>query len=591
MSKNNFFILGYSGLNDALVFKKEYFRDLTTQECRIAQGFDAAAALFNNGRLIAAAEEERFIAYKHTEKFPKNAIEFCLQQAGIKITEVDAICHNFDYGAYKDFFQQNEYCRGYYQKVADPRLQQTYFKAHWPELSVENLFFPVKHHFAHAASSFYPSGFNEALVLVADGMGELDSISIFNGNNNHLTLLEHYNVFSSLGMLYSMITRHLGFTINSGEGKVMGLAPYGNPDRFAMFFSECVQLVEEGEIFISGFLKNKTLLERETYRGFSQWLAEKTFPARLSEQPLLQHHKDLAASLQQTLNKALLHLLNYWQKKTGLGRLCFSGGVALNCTANGFIFKNNSFEDIYIQPAAGDAGTAIGAALYHCHQVLNLKCEETPQVLPLFGPTPQLDVLDKKLLGHDLEMDELIEKAATLLAQGKVIGWVQGKMEFGPRALGNRSILADPRDPGMRDKINKMVKKREAFRPFAPSVKLEKAHLFFEIPENKAFPTMLFTVPVRAEYKDLFPAITHVDGTARIQTVAKSEHPLYWRLIDQFEAKTGCPMLLNTSFNIRGQPIVRDAQEAINTFLNMNIDALFIENKFFEKILSISNSQ
>lgn len=594
MNKSNFFILGYSGLNDALIFKKEYFNDLSAQEYRISQGFDSAAAIFNNGKLIAAAEEERFTAHKHTEKFPKNAIEFCLQQANIKITEVDAICHGFDYSAYKDFFKQNDYCRAYYQKVADPHLQERNFKIYWPGLCLKNHFFPIKHHFAHAASAFYPSGFNETLVLVADGLGELDSISIFHGKEKHLTLLAHYNIFSSLGMLYSMVTRHLGFNIYSGEGKVMGLAPYGNPDRFSQFFSECLRLEEEGEIFISGFLQNKTLLERETYRGFSHWLTEKTFPPRLPDQPLLQQHQDLAASLQETINQSLLHLLNYWRKKTNLTHLCYAGGVALNCTANGLIFKKNLFEDIYIQPAAGDAGTAVGAALYHHHHVLKLKNEDIAQRLPLFGPLPNLqaylkstavqELLDKKLFIHTLPMEAILEKAASLLAQGKVIGWVQGSMEFGPRALGNRSVLADPRDAKMRDKINKMVKKRETFRPFAPAVKLEKAHIYFEVPPNKPFSTMLFVVPVRTEYQNILSAVTHVDGTARIQTVAKNEHPLYWQLLDRFESETGCPMLLNTSFNIRGQPIVKDAQEAIKTFLNTDIDALFIENNFFEKI-------
>ncbi|MBS0350472.1 MAG: carbamoyltransferase [Proteobacteria bacterium] len=602
MIKKHSYVLGYSGLNDSLLFRKNNLSGLTAQEYRMTQGMDAAAVLLCDGVVAAAAEEERFIGIKHTEKFPVHAIQFCLSQAGISIEDVDFICHNFDYAAYQAFFQLSEYGRAYYQAALQPQVQYAYFKTIWPELPIEKRFVPVKHHFAHAASAFYPSGFNEALVLVADGMGEVDSISIFHGKDNQLQLLHRYDLLSSVGMLYSIITHHLGFSINSGEGKVMGLAPYGDPKRYQSVFAECMSLKPQGEIFINGFLKNTTELERETYRGFSQWLAERTFPPRTSEGTLSQEHMDLAASLQQALNQALMHLLTYWQKQTGLKQLCYAGGVALNCTTNGIILRSGLFNDVYVQPAAGDAGTALGAALYYYRQVLKQPGRDTPQRLPVYGPMPDIgkylsmtaDFLRNKQVGYyTLDTEEMLEQAAEMLVQGKIIAWVQGPMEFGPRALGHRSILADPRDPQMRGKINRIIKKREDFRPFAPSVKQEKAHLFFEIPtgSTKALSTMLFVVPVRSEHQQNLPAITHVDGTARVQTVDKNEHPLYWRLLDKFESKTGLPMLLNTSFNVRGQPIVNGAKEALETFMSIGIDAIFIENIMFLRVRNLLHAE
>lgn len=594
------YILGYNGLNDAVSFKKRTL-ELTGQEARFVQGLDAAAVLLRDGVVIAAAEEERFTGVKHTEKFPVHAIQFCLLQANISMAEVDYVCHGFDYSAYQSFFKQDDYGSEYFETVLRPQVQHTYFQKYWPAFPIEQRFVSVKHHAAHAASAFYPSHFNEALVLVVDGMGEIDSISIFHGKNNQLQLLHHYDLFSSLGILYSVVTYHLGFSVNSGEGKVMGLAPYGDPQRFADFFAECVQLESDGEIFINGLLKNTTAFERETYRGFRRWITEKTIPPRNPEEPVLQEHKDLAASLQHTLNQALMHLLTHWQKQTGLNKLCYAGGVALNCTANGIIFKSGLFDDIYVQPAAGDDGTAWGAALYYYYHHLNQTGRDQPQRLPLFGPVADLEkylltlapdfLTNKQIAYQRVAQEDMLEQAAEMLAQGKVIAWVQGGMEFGPRALGHRSILADPRDPNMRNKINQIVKKREGFRPFAPSVKLEKAHLFFEVPEGKAFSCMLFVVPVRPEYQHSLPSITHVDGTARVQTVEKNEHPLYWRLLDKFEAKTGLPMLLNTSFNVRGQPMVCSAQEALETFLNVDIDALFIENIIFCKVKDLLHAQ
>lgn len=589
------YIIGFSGLNDALSFKRKNIKDLSEQEYRISQGMDSAAVLIQDGIVIAAVEEERLSGVKHTEKFPFASINFCLDQAGITINDIDYICHGFNYADYKYFFQRNEYLLKYFQAALDPAVQIQHLNNLWPGVNFAKKFIPVRHHAAHAAGAFYPSGFSEALVLVMDGMGELDSISVYRGKNNRLELLKTYNLLSSVGMLYSMVTCHLGFSINSGEYKVMGLAPYGDPLQFAAFFSECVSFEPEGEIIIQGFHKNKSFLDWETYRGFSEWLTLHTFPARSPESPLEKKHMNLAAALQSTLNNALLHICKHWGKSTGLNKLCFAGGVALNCTANAYLYQQRVFKDMYIQPAAGDAGTALGSALYHYKHTLQQSGNDTPQRLPFFGPTSQIEKLlrnEKKWIESleitvsQFSMEEMINIVAEKLSHGKIVAWMQGETEFGPRALGHRSILADPRDPNMRQKINRIVKKREAFRPFAPSVKSEEAHHYFCIsPEDaKLFATMLFVVPVREGFKEKLPAITHVDGTARVQTVDRKEHPIYWSLLDAFEKITKIPILLNTSFNINKQPIIASAKEALMTFADSEIDLLCIDNFIFSKL-------
>lgn len=591
------YVLGYSGLNDAMTFKRLNMSGLTEQEYRISQGMDAAAALIKDGVVIAAAEEERFTGVKHTEQFPKSALKFCLATAGVSISDVDYICHCFNYPEYKYFFQQTEkpYLFKYYQEALDPAVQIQHLNSLWPGVNFEKKFIPVQHHRSHAASAFYPSGFSEALVLVMDGMGELDSITICRGKGNRIEVLKNYSLLNSIGMLYSIITLHLGFSINSGEYKVMGLAAYGDPNRYAAFFSECVSLEPEGEILIRGFYKNKTSLDWETYRGFREWLTENTFPERKPEEKLAQHHMDLAAGMQMILNKALLHICKYWQNITRLNYLCYAGGVALNCTANGYLYHQKLFKNIYIQPAAGDAGTAIGSALYHYKHNLQQSGTDLPQRMPFFGPTSQIDqflneekkwMADHHIVCKKINSDELVHFAAENLAQGKIIAWVQGELEFGPRALGHRSILADPRDSTMREKINRIVKKREIFRPFAPSVKSEKAHYYFEIEEKDAalFNTMLFIVGVRDPFKEKLSAITHVDGTARLQTVDQLHNPLYWKLLHAFEEKTGLPILLNTSFNVNKQPMIAFAKEALTTFAESEIDLLCMDNFIFFKI-------
>lgn len=579
------FILGYSGLSQSAEYRKNSIQQWPDADPNEYQGMDAAAVLIRDGEIIAAAEEERFVGVKHTHQFPINAINFCLQQAQITVEHVEAITHGFNYMPVKDFLLNEKYMRGFYQQVADPNLQKEQLETYFPGAKLGQKLVSVTHHDAHAASAFYPSPFEQALVLVADGIGELHSISVYQGEGNKLTLLKNYDFLSSLGMFYSLITSHLGFKVNSGEYKVMGLAPYGDPSRFSDFMQECIELQDNGGVFIKAFLKDKLAEDKIHHHGFFTWLSEQTGIAKVEpETELSQEHKDLAAALQQRLNQAVLHIVRYWQQQTNAEYFCYAGGVALNCTTNGEILRTGLFKDIYIQPASHDAGTALGSALYHYFQTLQQTRRIRDKELPFYGPHlsrhSKLEVLDSnrsKLHYIELSDEELYQQAAQMLAEGKVIAWMQDNMEFGPRALGNRSILADARNPEMRDKLNNIVKKREGFRPFAPSVKLTAAAKYFEVDECREFPYMLFTVPVREEYRQLLPATTHVDGSSRLQTVAES-HKKYWKLLDQFEKITGVPIVLNTSFNVRGQPMVCNIAHGISTLLNTNIDALFVDN-------------
>lgn len=584
-------ILGYSGLDNAITYRKKNIQGLSNVEEKMCQGLDSAAALLCDGEIVAAAEEERFNLDKHTCAFPLRSIKFCLDEAKVDIKDLDFICHGFDFSEWRLLYELDEYSKNYYTNILSSESQIKLFQEHFDLKEIKNKFVPVRHHTAHAASAFYPSNFDKALVIVADGMGEVDSISIYFGEGKNLRALEHYNIFSSLGIFYSIITNHLGFDINSDEYKTMGLAPYGDPERFKPFFDKCIEFRENGEIFIPVFSKNKTLFEKQTYSALREWISQQTFPPRGFGEELTQEHKDFAAGLQSALNNSMLKLCTFWREKTGLSKLCMAGGVALNCVANAVILKSKLFDEIYIPPAAGDPGTALGAALYkHC-DLEQLNYSSKNKTLPLYGPSfndedilKTLNLYKDKIQFIKLENEDHIKLAAERMSLGEIIAWMQGCMEFGPRALGNRSILADPRCPNMRDRINKAVKKRESFRPFAPSVKLEKAHIYFEIEEGCELPHMLFTAQVKDNYKEVLPAITHVDGSARIQTVKKDEHHLYWQLINEFEKETNIPIILNTSFNVKGQPIVCSPEDAVKTLLSTDIDALFIGQFYVTKL-------
>jgi len=575
-------IIGISGINGNVAFKRREFPALSERQYRINQGFDSAAALVRQGEVIAAAAEERFTRQKATGDFPIQAIRYCLEAGRVSMEDVDLLAHGFDYGSFRSAFQESEYSRKQYSELYSPDVQRQHLAMHFPGVDWEKKFIAVPHHLAHAASAFYPSGFAEALIVVSDGMGEAHSLTIALGQGTEIQILRQVSAFHSLGILYGVFTLHLGFLMNMDEYKVMGLAPYGNPRHYFNEVMELISLKDDGTYTIPVFGQDKTPADRETHAGVLAMLQERFGAPREPGDELTQNHKDIAAALQSVLHTCQLHVLRHFQGQTGQHHLCLAGGVALNCSANGVLRRSRLFGQVFIQPAAGDDGTALGAALY-ASKVQDPDYRPRKMTVPLWGPE-----FDGSQVRRAIEarpdcawtkfdsFPELCHQVAERLADGEVVCWFQGRMEFGPRALGSRSILADPRDPHMRDRINSLVKKREGFRPFAPVVTSESARQFFAIApaEEGCFAHMLYVTQVKPDYREQLPAVTHVDGSARVQTVSPEDDSRLWQLLKAYESATGMALLLNTSFNVKGEPIVCTPEEALNTFINAHLDLL-----------------
>ncbi len=546
---------------------------------------DAGAAILRDGQVVAAAEEERFTRCKHDSGFPSNAIEYCLREAGARIQDVDHI--------------------GFYEKplVKFNRILETVL-AEWPwsltvwlrsmslwlgerlhiartfqrALGTDKPLLYCRHHLSHAASAFYPSPFEEAAILTADGVGEWTTTAWGVGRGTAIDIQRELRFPHSLGLLFSALTAYLGFRVNDAEWKVMGLAPYGRP-RYLDRFRQLVDVRDDGSFRLDLRYFSYT---RSMSRMFSRrW--ERLFgrPARPRGTEPDEFHADIACSGQKLIEEIMLKIAGHIRRETGLDRLCLAGGVGLNCVANWRILQESGFHDVFIQPAAGDSGGALGTALYIRHAVLG-HSREWRMRHALLGPAfsqqeieAALQSVGARFRRCDTE-EALVAETARLLAEGKVIGWFQGRMEYGPRALGARSLLADPRRPDMKDLINAKVKFRERFRPFAPAVLQERAHEYFDLPTAADAPFMLLTPQARETHRSEIPAVVHVDGSCRVQTVDREVHPLFHRLIKAFGELTGVPVLVNTSFNVRGEPIVCTPLDAWNTFVSTGIDALVI---------------
>lgn len=583
-------IIGISGVDQNIAFKSREFPGLTKRQYRINQGFDSAATLVNGAGVVAAAAEERFTREKATGDFPVRAVRYCLETGNIKIGDVDFLAHGFAYEQFRAAFQEPEYARKLYEELYSPEVQKQHLHRHFPGVDWERKFVAVPHHLAHAASAFYPSGFEESLILVSDGMGEVHSLTVAVGQGTEIKILKQISAFHSLGILYGVFTLHLGFCMNMDEYKVMGLAPYGNPRRYFDKVMELVSLKNDGTYTIPAFASDRTQLEKETHAGILNLLAERFGPPRDPDGEMTQDHKDIAAALQAVLQTCQLHVVRHFKRETGLKNLCLAGGVALNCSVNGVLRRSRLFEHMFVQPAAGDDGCALGAALFARKQH-DPGFKPRKMTVPLWGPEfEENEIRDALAERTDCgwakadSFDELCRQVAERLAAGEVVAWFQGRMEFGPRALGSRSILADPRDPGMRDRINSLVKKREGFRPFAPVVTSEAARRYFDIApgDEEGFAHMLYVTQVLPAYRQALPAVTHVDGSARVQTVSEQHNPRLWKLLKAFEQVTGLPIVLNTSFNVKGEPIVCTPREALNTFRNARLDALVMGDYLVE---------
>lgn len=535
---------------------------------------DAACCLLQDGVIKAAAEEERFSRKKADPALPRRAISYCLREAGLSLADIDCIAYYEDPG--KKLARQlwsgilgND--PGLLQRV-DPGMVEREIR---DATGYEGEILYFDHHLSHAASSYFFSGFREAAVLTVDGVGEWATTTYGIGQGNTIDLFEEVQFPDSLGLLYSAITSYLGFGVNDGEYKVMGLAPYGKP----LYKDKIRQLVrEEGEgqyrldMQYFDFLKGKKMYSDAFCDLFGR-------PPRKDHEEMEDVHQDIARSMQAVLEEILVDKAIYLHQRTGLKNLCMAGGVALNCVANGVVLRKSPFEQLFVQPAANDAGGCMGVAALAYTRLTGRQMPHKPLSHVYFGPTrsPQYigRLLDNSgLKCYDYRDDEgrLLSEVAGRLADGQVIGWYQGRMEFGPRALGGRSILADARNPLMRDRINAMVKKREAFRPFAPAVPEDQAGEHFDLDHPSPF--MLETCQVISPL-DL-PAITHVDGSARVQTVSRDTNSRFYDLLKEFDRLTGCPVVLNTSFNIKGEPIVCSPEDALQCFITTDIDCLVL---------------
>jgi len=581
---------------------------------------DSAAALVVDGRIEAAAQEERFTRRKHDAEFPKHAVEYCLSVAGCGLDQLDAVVF-YD----KPFIKFERLLETYLsfaprgftsfrmamplwlrEKLFQKQIIAKELKKLSPGFDVEKLLF-TEHHLSHAASAFYPSPFEEAAVLTMDGVGEWATMTLAIGKGNDLKVHKELHFPHSLGLLYSAVTYYIGFKVNSGEYKVMGLAPYGEP-RFAKLMLETlVDLKEDGSFQLDQSYFNYGVGLTMTNDRFAALFGE---PVRKPEQLLTQFHMDMAASVQAVTEEIVLRLVRSVRAETGMTNLCLAGGVALNCVANGKLLREGLFEGLWIQPAAGDAGGALGAALAGYH-LFHGKPREVPAkgdamrgsyLGPEFSPAEieaELTAAGAKF--EVLDDAALIEATAQGLADGKAVGWMQGRMEFGPRALGGRSILGDPRSPAMQKTLNLKVKYRESFRPFAPSVLREDVADWFELDGDSPYMLLVADVceelrrEMTQEEKALFgidklnvprstiPAVTHVDYSARIQTVHAETNPRYHQLISRFKALTGCPVVVNTSFNVRGEPIVCTASDAFRCFMGSEIELLVVGNCLLRK--------
>ena len=576
-------VIGISGLENAVPFRKARWPGLEEREYRIAQGTDAAAALVIDGRLAAAAEQERFNGKIHTGAFPIDAIQFCLAEAGVSIHEIDEIAHGFDFTPYLSQHAGDDLSADLYNKVLSRETLLSQIRRELPSFPLENVY-QVNNHLAHAANAAYTSGWDECLVVVNDAMGEADAISVYIFRNRTLEKIGSMGAGDSIGALYSLLTLHLGYEFNADDYKVMSLAPHGDPLRFRTFFQEAVQLCPDGSISIPMLKLNRTPEERASYTATRAYLDEHLIARRAPNQALNGNHQDVAAALQECLERAVVHVCEHFGKETGLRKLALAGGVALNSAANGRLRQSALFDHVYAQPVANNAGTALGAALYRASLSQAIPNQRFPA--PFFGPRYKASEIEAALYNCNgriawkryASLAETCAAAAKLIDEGRIVAWCRGRMVYGPHALGNRSILANPGRPEMCDRINSMVKSREFFRPFAPAITLEEAHRWFEVTPGAEFPYMNCAVNVRPEVRDQLPAVTAVNGSARLQTVSVNDNPDFHALLVAVGRVTGRQMVLNTSFGVEGQPMVNTPEEAIVTFLGTGVEHLFLEN-------------
>ncbi len=582
---------------------------------------DSAASIIIDGKIVAAAQEERFTRKKHDSNYPHKAVEFVLKYSNLNLSEVDNIVF------YEKPFLKFERLletyvafapRGFIQftkamplwlreKLFQKKMLIDYLKENDENFNDERKIFFSEHHMSHAASAFFPSPFNEAIILTADGVGEWATSTVAVGKNNNIEIKKEIHFPHSLGLLYSAFTYYTGFKVNSGEYKLMGLAPYGEPKYKNLIKDNLIDIKKDGSFRLNQDYFSYATGLRMTNEKFNNLFGKK--PRNSKNEKITQFHMDVASSIQNVTEEVMLKMAESLREEYNLKNLCLAGGVALNCVANGKILEKKIFDKIWIQPAAGDAGGSLGSALalwYNEMKKDRKKIDSDQMQGSYLGPEYSQNDIETKLkeIGANFEVmkeEELINKTAEDLSKGKAIGWFQGRMEFGPRALGARSILGDPRSETMQKDLNLKVKYRESFRPFAPSVLMDDVSEWFNIKEESPYMLLVSSVNKRKQItmspnqsklfgieklnikRSEIPATTHVDYSARIQTVHKETNSKYYKLLKKFKEKTGCPVLVNTSFNVRGEPIVNTPEDAFNCFMGTELDILVIGNCYLYK--------
>ena len=583
---------------------------------------DSAATIVVNGKIIAAAQEERFTRIKHDSNYPFNAVEFVLKFAGLKLNDVDHIVFYekpflkferlletyvaFAPKGFKSFSKSMPIWLK--EKLFQKKILFNELKKHDKNFKEDTKILFSEHHLSHAASAFYPSPYKDAVILTADGVGEWATTTVAIGNENKIDIIKEIHFPHSLGLLYSSFTYFIGFKVNSGEYKLMGLAPYGDPIYYDKIKDNLIDIKEDGSFRLNQYYFNYSTGLTMTNNKFHNLFKNK--PRNPATDKINQFHMDIAASIQKVTEEVMVKLAKSLKKEFNLKNLCLAGGVALNCVANGKILSEKIFENVWIQPAAGDAGGSLGAALalwyieYNNKRIISVNDSMQGSYL---GPEYSNKEIENELIKIGakfkiLNDDELIDIITNDLMNGLCVGWYQGRMEFGPRALGSRSILGDARSPSMQKNLNLKVKYRESFRPFAPSILKEDLHDWFELDIDSPYMLIVSKINEKKTFKmtekerKLFgieklnikrseiPAVTHVDYSARIQTVHKNTNPKYYKLLKVFKQKTNCPVIINTSFNVRGEPIVNTPKDAFNCFMGTNLDKLAIGNYYLDKL-------
>jgi carbamoyltransferase len=565
-------LLGIAGLADVERFLEKHYPAQMAAPSRIVQGMDAAAALIHDGKVIAAASQERFDRVKKSGAFPFDAIDYCLRAANVGIEEVETVCGNFHFGRYGMVYS-GEAAQRYWRECLTPDRITLKLSSHYQQ---PIQFQPIDHHDAHLHTALASAPFSDCLAIVMDAAGEIGATSIYHVRDGDIRRLRRYPIHQSLGMLYSLITQYLGFAFNEDEYKVMGLAALGDPRRYADFFDAAIVLGSDGDIEIPCLTLNTTFADRLFFQSSSKAIEDGLgFDGRTCS---MEQRADVSAALQQRFTQALFHLCRQFQGEQK--NLLMSGGCAENCSAIGEVRNRGIFRNIHVAFASGDEGTALGAAAawaYQHGQPLRI-----PHEMPFYGPAPDIRVVRDLAATYDVTVTEYPDEPTMLaavaddVAADRIVGICQGRMEFGARALGNRSLLALPSNAANKDRVNEKIKKRQNYRPFAPAVLAEEAHVYFDLRPNEAYPYMTMLTTVRPEWRDKLPAITHIDGTARVQTVDRRFNPAFYHLLACLKDRTGMGVVLNTSYNVNHQPIVCSEAEAIETFLEMGIDGLYM---------------